>query len=311
MWRKRRSALFIDFENISLRVSQQMIDALVAWLEDGTFDPPGGKRKLVHKRIYWNSSAERHREAFEAAGFDVVLCEKFATMKNGADIRMALDVVDMCWKSPKIEEYILFSTDSDFVPVLQRLTEKEKISAILVDESRMDAHTAFRIYADILIPMRLLNEALGYKRQKKSILELRKPRRPTATAAPSKVAQPASPKPASAPKPQKPVDPFSDAIGQAERLVVRLASRSPKKHIARKEIEAQLQQIKGFKKSGGEAYLGKRHYQGLMSEIAKRDMRVKVKPGRNNSASVMYVPADEPSAREPAQARVETTPAQA
>ena len=304
MWRKRRSALFIDFENISLKVSPQMIEALVAWLEDGSFDEPGGKRKLVHKRIYWNSSAEKHREMFEAAGFDVVLCEKFATMKNGADIRMALDVAEMCWKSPRIQEYILFSTDSDFVPVLQRLTEKNKTSAILVDESRIGAHTAFKIYADILIPLRLLNEALGYRRQKKSILELRKPRRPAATPAAVNGATPAHPKPAPAPAPKaaKTAELADSAIAQAERLVVRLASRTPKKHIARKEIEAQLRQIEGFKKSGAQAYLGKRHYQGLMGEIAKRDKRVKVKPGKNLSASVMYVPADETPA-EPGQPR--------
>ena len=299
MWRKRRSALFIDFENISIKVSAEMIAALVAWLEDGTFDEPGGKRKLVHKRIYWNSSAEKHREVFEAAGFDVVLCEKFATMKNGADIRMALDVVDMCWKAPKIEEYILFSTDSDFVPVLQMLTEKSKTSVILVDELRISAHTAFKIYADVLVPLRRLNDALGYRRQKKSILELRRPRRATATPASTNGAQRASPKTPSAapPKPVMSADPAGDApIAQAERLVVRLASRTPKKHIARKAIEGQLQQIKGFKKTGAEAYLGKGHYQGLMGEIAKRDKRVKVKPGKNHSASVMYVPADEPPA---------------
>jgi hypothetical protein len=293
MWRRRRSALFIDFENLRMKVSPEMIAGLVAWLEDGTFDEAGGKRKLVRKRIYWNSSAEKHREMFEAAGFDVILCEKFSTMKNGADIRMALDVVDMCWMAPKIEEYILFSTDSDFVPVLQRLTEKDRTSAILVDESRMGAHTAFRIFADVLVPLRRLNEALGYRRQKKSILELRKPSAKTAV---KDGAQPADRKaaPAATAKPRKAREPDLDSlIAEAERAVVRLASRTPKKQVTRKQIEAQLQGIKGFKKIGAQAYLGKHHYQGLMEEIAKRDRRVKVKPEKNKSASVMYVPADE------------------
>ena len=160
MWSKRRSALFIDFENIATKTSAQSIAALLAWLEDGKFDEPGGKRKLVLKRIYWNSAAERHREAFEAAGFEVILCEKFSSMKNGADIRMALDIIETCWKSPEIKEYILFTTDSDFVPVLQRLTEKHKTSAVLVNEARMEAHTAFKIFADVLVPLRQLSEAV-------------------------------------------------------------------------------------------------------------------------------------------------------
>src|SRR5262245_30929990 len=32
---------------------------------------------LVSERIYWNSSAERHREAFVAADFEVIPCGKF------------------------------------------------------------------------------------------------------------------------------------------------------------------------------------------------------------------------------------------
>src|SRR5262245_38056488 len=116
MWGRLRSALFVDFENIGSRMSPAALRAMTAWLEDGKFDEGGRKRRLVSKRVYWNSSAEKHRNIFEAAGFEVVLCEKFSAMKNGADIRMALDVLDSCWKAPNIGEYILFTTDSDFVP---------------------------------------------------------------------------------------------------------------------------------------------------------------------------------------------------
>ena len=292
MWRRRRSALFIDFENIATRVSPEIIDSLVAWLEDGKFDEPGGRRKLAAKRIYWNSAAEKHREVFEAAGFDVVLCEKFAAMKNGADIRMALDIADSCWKAPEIKEYILFTTDSDFVPVLQRLSEKSKSSAILVNEARMDAHTAFKIFADVLVPLRHLREALTYKRPKKDLLgALRKSVQPGATPAAAGKAAAAGQRAATASA--KAPESTESLLAQAERAVVRIASRTPKKHVARREIEAQLRQIKGYKTSGAGAYFGKQHYQGLMVEVGRRNKRIKAKPGKNNSASVMYVPEDE------------------
>jgi hypothetical protein len=292
MWRKRRSALFIDFENITTKASPDAIASLLAWLEDGKFDEPGGKRKLVLKRIYWNSAAEKHRDVFEAAGFEVVLCEKFAALKNGADIRMALDIIETCWKLPEVKEYILFSTDSDFVPVLQRLTEKKKTSAILVNEANMGAHTAFRIYADILVPLRQLSEAVTYKPPKKKLLEsLRKPAAASAAKATANGARPVSGD--SGQQASKAADGMADEpIAQAERAVVRVASRTPKNHAARRDIEAQLQQIKDFKKSGAKAYLGKKHYQGLMLEVAKRNKRIKVKPGKNLSASVMYVPEE-------------------
>jgi NYN domain len=291
MWRKRRSALFVDFENIAPKVPPDALAALIAWLEDGKFDEPGGKRKLVLKRIYWNSSAEKHRATFEAAGFEVVLCEKFSSLKNGADIRMALDIVDTCWKLPDVKEYILFSTDSDFVPVLQRLTEKAKTSAILVNEARMDAHTAFRIYADVLVPLRHLSEALTYTRSKGKLLgALRKTNghapgktppiaRGTATSNGHQTASVVEAAP-------------ENLIAQAERAVMRIASRTPKIHVPRKDIEAQLRLIKEFRKTGAKAYLGKRHYQGLMLEVSRQNRRIKVKPGRNLSASVMYVPEE-------------------
>src|SRR5262245_35680055 len=293
MWRKRRSALFFDFENIPTGVTSEGVAALVAWLEDGRFDEPGGKRKLVCKRIYWNSAAERHRETFESAGFEVVLCEKFSTMKNGADIRMALDIAETCWKQPEIKEYILFTTDSDFVPVLQRLTEKSKTSAILVNEAKINSHTAFKIFADVLVPTRQLGEALSYTRQDKGLLSaLRKS--PAACESPHPTTGPTTtteqaPRPAG--KLRKTAN-EEELLAQAERIVVRVAGRTPKKHVSRRKIEGQLQQIDGFKKTGAAAYLGKHHYQGLMIALGKRDKRIKVEAEKGHSASVMYVPED-------------------
>lgn len=295
MWRKRRSALFIDFENVGPKVSPEIIGSLTAWLEDGKFDEQGGKRKLVTKRVYWNSSAEKHREVFEAAGFEVVLCEKFSSMKNGADIRMSLDIIDTCWKVPEIKEYILFTTDSDFVPVLQRLSERSKLSAILVNEARMDAHTAFNIFADVLVPLReLMSEGLVYKRTKGGILgNLRnKTTARGAVGAAGKGPQTSAPKRLALDEAGKGKASDESLLAQAERAVVRVASRTPKKFVTRRAIEDQLQQLEGFKKRGPDAYLGKQHYQGLMMDISKRNKRIKVQAGRNQSASVMYVPEE-------------------
>jgi len=293
MWRKRRSALFIDFENVGSKLSSKAIPAMIAWLEDGKFDGSDRRRKLVSKRVYWNSSAEGHRDSYEAAGFEVVLCEKFSAMKNGADIRMALDVLDTCWKSPEIKEYILFTTDSDFVPVLQRLTEKSKLSAILVNEATAVSHTAFSIYADLVVPMReLVSEGLAYARPANGLLQaLRSSRGGASTPAAKAPVATARPKAGASGAAQgKGAGTPAELLAQAERAVVRVASRTPKTFVARRTIERQLQQIKGFKKTGPNAYLGKAHYQGLMLEIARMNKRIKVQQGPKQSASVMYVP---------------------
>jgi uncharacterized LabA/DUF88 family protein len=307
MWGKLRSALFIDFENVGSRLSPAALRAMIHWIEDGRFEEAGRRRKLVAKRVYWNSSAQKYKEIFEGAGFEVVLCEKFSQLKNGADIRMALDVLDTCWKSPDIKEYILFTTDSDFVPVLQRLTEKQKLSVILVNEATMVSHTTFSIFADLVLPMReLVSEGLSYRRpQRGGLLQrLRQWIPPKGMGRPAGKAIMASAKSAQAgtgeeratgeePAKGKAGMPQSP-LAQAERAVLRVASRTPQKHVARKAIEKELSLIKGFKKTGANAYLGKQHYLGLMQEVARLNARIKIEPGRNNSASVMYVPESEP-----------------
>ena len=291
MWRKRCSALFIDFENVGTKATAASLGAMTAWLEDGKFDEMGGKRKLVSKRVYWNSAAERYRDLFEDAGFEVVLCEKFTSMKNGADIMMALDVLDACWKAPEIQEYILFTADSDFVPVLRRLSAKEKLSTVIVDETKIQAHTAFKIYADLVVPKRELDkEGFTYTRPKNILLKMlgRNGRGNHPPSAVSATAPSKTPSEGKGPAGQ-------ELLAQAERAVLRVASRTPKKFVPRKTIESELKKIREFTKTGPSAYLGKGHYQGLMMEIGRMNKRIRVQPqpGRRLGASVLYVPDDE------------------
>lgn len=156
-----RSAVFIDFEN--LPIPADALASWIAWLEDGRFHH-GRRRRLLVRRVYWNSAAERNRDRYEAEGFDVVLCDKYANRKNGADIRMAVDIVEAIHTLPNLDEFILVTVDSDFVPVLQRLQARGKRSVILVDEQRPDLHTICRRHADVLIPLRRLAEARQYQR---------------------------------------------------------------------------------------------------------------------------------------------------
>ncbi|MGE3916864.1 MAG: NYN domain-containing protein, partial [Hyphomicrobiaceae bacterium] len=132
-WRIR-SALYIDFENVPL--PPDAIANWLAWLEDGAFEASGHRRHFLQKRVYWNSHAERNRELFQRHGFSAVLVGKFAGLKNGADIRMAMDVVETTYTRAEIDEVILLTGDSDFVPELERQNHTAKRSAIVVTEHR-------------------------------------------------------------------------------------------------------------------------------------------------------------------------------
>jgi hypothetical protein len=173
------------------------------------------------------------------------------------------------------------------------LAEKSKLSAILVNEAKMDPHTAFSIYADVVVPVReLVSDGLTYRRPKNGLLEVlrQKGGDEAATAA----GMQAAPARARAEGRTESGDGkggrAQGQLAQAERAVLRITSRAPKTFVARKAIERQLQQINGFKKTGPNAYLGKKHYQGLMTEIARLNKQIRVQPGRSQSASVMYVP---------------------
>jgi hypothetical protein len=165
--RRIRSALYIDFENVPL--PPDSIANWLAWLEDGVFDSSGRKRRFLQKRVYWNSHAERHRAMFERHGIAPILIGKYSGLKNGADIRMAMDVIETTYTRSEIDEFILLTGDSDFVPVLERLRLKAKLSAIVATEHRPNIHTTYHRRADILIPSRRLTEAAQYRRPKVSL----------------------------------------------------------------------------------------------------------------------------------------------
>jgi uncharacterized LabA/DUF88 family protein len=55
-------------------------------------------------------------------------------------------------RNPGYKKYIMFSSDTDYVPVLQRLSSKRKRSATLVDEHQPRVYTTYDYHADTVIP---------------------------------------------------------------------------------------------------------------------------------------------------------------
>ncbi len=288
MTRAVRSAIFLDFENVAL--APDAIANWLAWLEDGRF-ADGRRRRFDVKRIYWNSAAEKHRERYEAHRFDVVLCEKFSSMKNGADIRMAMDIVEVMHRSRKLEEFILVTTDSDFVPVLQRLGENQRRTAIVVNESRPEIHTIYRQHADILIPQRLLIDARGYVRPKHGLgawvrqLFSRTPKPARAAKVASQIGDQK--------KVMSPPTVAADVMTTAVDRVIKVISPTPKKFTAQSKIVESLSTIPGFANQGKSSYFGKGSYKSLMRDLAKLDRRVHVVDQVGGGIGVKYEPTEE------------------
>jgi hypothetical protein len=307
-----RSALLIDYENVAHRVLPDTIANWVAWLERGEFDAARRKRRrFVTKRIYWNSAASHLRGTFEKFGFSCVLCEKLAGLKNGADIKMAMDIVEFTRDNPRIQEFILLTRDSDFVPVLKLLRQRKRRTAVLVDPRSPKVFTTYRTHADTVIPMQDFLQATGYRKPARSQLvrqatrwvgekagsAARWPldqsrrlarsitdRRAAAQAAAEKAAQAARDAAEAAAR-----------IGQAVDYTIRVTSLQPNQSTAKKVILRELSKIPGFSTVGARSYLGKGSYRALMQEIARRTDKLRLS-FPSGGVSVMYVPRDEEKA---------------
>jgi len=127
--RRKKCALLIDFDNVLGMTSGEFTTSIakwMEWLEDGAFDSDRLKRKFLIKRVYWNPLYDRYRDVFEAAGFEAFSCGAIAkSKKSSADIVITLDAVDIAADTKGLQEIILLTSDTDFVPVVNRLQERE------------------------------------------------------------------------------------------------------------------------------------------------------------------------------------------
>jgi uncharacterized protein (TIGR00288 family) len=118
-------ALFIDFENIAIGVKDAKykkfeIELLLERLLE--------KGKIVVKRAYsdWDRFPDYKRELHESAIEMIEIPGRAYSGKNSADIRMAVDAMDMCWSKEHIDTFVVASGDSDFSPLVSKLKENDK-----------------------------------------------------------------------------------------------------------------------------------------------------------------------------------------
>lgn len=173
-----RTAIFLDFDNVlsglregaGVEVARRFAEApedWLGWLMQGT------PRRCLVRRCYMNPAGyleepdglrryfSSFRFAFQAAGFEVVDCPRLTRMKNGADLRIALDVMDAL-QSPlaRIDEFTLLSSDSDFVPLLLRLRAADRGTRLV---AHPDLGRVVRAAADEVIGIDALAQALGWQ----------------------------------------------------------------------------------------------------------------------------------------------------
>jgi len=172
--RHLRTALFVDFDNIYLRLQHEDPRAAeqfathpsrwLAWLRDGLpFDAAGPiqRRKILFRRCYLNPTVfGRFRPDFSRAAFEVVDCPPLTSGgKTSADIHMVMDILDTLNHPTHFDEFVILSGDADFTPVLLRLSKHDRRSAVLAIGP---ASAAYKAACDHLIDEdAFLEEAIG------------------------------------------------------------------------------------------------------------------------------------------------------
>lgn len=172
-----KSALFVDFDNIYIGLTKTDPQAAerfasdparwLAWLERGLPNHVGPDgivrpRSILVRRCYPNPDAgfRRFRSFFTSAAFSVIDCpSQTRAGKNSADIYMVMDILDTLNHRTNFDEFIVFSGDSDFLPVLLRLRAYDRRTTTLAIDFMPPA---YRAACDLVInEEEFIEDALG------------------------------------------------------------------------------------------------------------------------------------------------------
>ncbi len=172
-----KSALFVDFDNIYIGLSKTDPQAAerfatdparwLEWLERGLPAPAAENgvirpRSILIRKCYPNPDAgfRRYRSFFTSAAFSVIDCPSMTRAgKNSADIYMVMDILDTLNHRTAFDEFIIFSGDSDFMPVLLRLRAHDRRTTSLAIDFMPPA---FRAACDRVISEEdFIEDALG------------------------------------------------------------------------------------------------------------------------------------------------------
>ena len=274
--RRKKCALLIDFDNVLGMTSGEFTISIarwLQWLEDGAFDEHRQKREFVVKRVYWNPLYDRYRDVFEAAGFEAFACAAVAkSKKSSADMVITLDAVDIAADTKGLKEIILLTSDTDFVPVVNRLQERD-LDVVAMGHEQNPTAEVYRKYADNVVLRNAFMDAFKYERPKRKWFGLVRVKPPAPPPVPTRLTQASSS-----------VSPLDQA---AERIVL-AAQGVGGAMLSRKAVIFALREVRGFNTGGANAWLALGSYKKMLLAIADKRPDLRLYSYRNGGVAVAY-----------------------
>lgn len=170
-----KTAIFVDFDNvytglkqISLKAANDFASKPLKWLKWLTqeFDRDdivnsADQRRVLVRRCYLNPQwYQQYRRSFHEAGFEIIDCPPMtSTGKTSTDIHLVLDAIDTLLDPTHFDEFIVFSADADFSPLLRRLRRHDRRTVMFAAGV---ASKSYKASADYVIEIdEFLKDALG------------------------------------------------------------------------------------------------------------------------------------------------------
>jgi uncharacterized LabA/DUF88 family protein len=124
---EERIALFVDFENLAIGVRE------ASGGRPFDFEPIANalaeRGRVVSRRAYadWSMFSDA-RDSLTRSHVELIEIpqRRGATRKNAADIKMAVDAVELAFERDYVTTFVICSGDSDFTPLVHKLRELNK-----------------------------------------------------------------------------------------------------------------------------------------------------------------------------------------
>jgi len=124
---EERIALFVDFENLAIGVRE----ALGGMEFD--FEPIGNalaeRGRVVSRKAYadWSMFSDARQQMTRSHVELIEIPQRMgASRKNAADIKMAVDAIELAFERDYVTTFVICSGDSDFTPLVHKLRELNK-----------------------------------------------------------------------------------------------------------------------------------------------------------------------------------------
>lgn len=121
---EERIALFLDYENLAIGVEEQLRAGRLDFKPIA--DALAERGRVVVRRAYadWNRFDDDRRTLTRHHVELIEIPQKMGSVrKNAADIKMAVDAIELCFERDYITTFVLGTGDSDFTPLVHKLRE--------------------------------------------------------------------------------------------------------------------------------------------------------------------------------------------